>query len=66
MTESLRPARILIELLNDMDRQQLEQVSKRSLNLQRCVKLPMLYLLINAGLQSGLSISFLKLFGELI
>jgi len=28
--------------------------------------MPLLYLMLNAGLQSGLSIVFLKLFGELV
>lgn len=61
-----RPARILIEELNDMDDSLLETVSARSTSLKRFVKLPLLYVLANAGLQSGLSISFLKIFGELI
>ena len=64
--ESTRPARVLIDLLNDFDEDALERVSKRSLTLKTFVKLPMLYLLLTAGMQSGLSIVFLKLFGELI
>lgn len=61
-----KPARILIEVLHNFDDEMLKDVSSRSLNVKRYVKLPMLYLLLNAGLQSGLSIVFLKLFGELI
>ena len=56
---------MLIEVLTDMDNETFEAVSTHSKNLNRFVKLPMLYLLITAGLQSGLSIVFLKLTGEL-
>ena len=49
-----------------MTNEQLEEVSARSRNLKRFIKVPMLYLLANAGVQSGLSLCFLKLCGELI
>lgn len=41
-------------------------MSSRSTNVKRFLKLPMLYMLFLAGLQSGLSVVFLKLTGELI
>lgn len=53
-------------VLHNIDMEQLKEVSSRSVNVKRFVKLPMLYLLLNAGVQSGLCIVFLKLFGELI
>ena len=40
------------------------QVSPQSIKLKRYLKFPMVILLINAGLQSGLSITMLKLLGE--
>ena len=53
-------------MLQDIDPELLAQASNRSILLKTLVKMPMLYMLLNAGLQSGLSIVFLKLFGELI
>ena len=61
-----RPARELIEVLHNIDDELLKDVSERSLRVKHYVKTPMLYLCLNAGLQSGLSIAFLKLFGELV
>ena len=49
-----------------MDADLLAQVSPDSTHLKRFVKFPMLYMLFLAGIQSGLSIVFLKLFGELV
>ena len=44
------PARQLIEVLNDFDNEVLREVSNRSRNLKRFIKLPLLYLMLNAGL----------------
>lgn len=57
---------MLIEVLNDMPSDVLATVSPRSVNLARFLKLPMLYMLLLAGLQSGLSVVFMKLVGELV
>jgi len=47
---SMLPARQLIEVLNDFDNDVLREVSLRSKNLKRFLKLPLLYLMLNAGL----------------
>ena len=60
-----RPARQLIEALNDIDPDLLEKVSPSSTILRTFVKLPMLFLLFNAGLWSGIGAVSLKLCGEL-
>lgn len=57
---------MLIEVLNDIPTDLLAQVSPDSVNLARFLKMPLLYLLLLAGLQSGLSIVFMKLVGELV
>lgn len=61
-----RPARILIEVINEIPEEALKEVSPESLGTKKYIKVPMLLLLINAGLQSGLSIVFCKFIGELI
>ena len=61
-----RPARLLIEAINDLPEEVLEYVSPQSVPLKRYIKVPMLLLLTNAGFQAGLSVVFLKLCGELI
>ena len=61
-----RPARVLIEILNELPEEVLELVSPSSVTLKRYIKVPMLLLLINASTQSGLGTVFMKLIGELI
>ena len=55
-----RPYRILIETLNDMSRERVQEVSERSLTLKWCVKVPMILLIMLAGLVSGTSVLLLK------
>ena len=43
----------------------LEVISPKSMNLKRFVKMPLIYLLFLAGMQSGLCVVFMKLAGEL-
>lgn len=47
---SQKPARLLIEILHNLDDNLLKQISSRSIGLKLYVKLPMLYLLLTAGL----------------
>ena len=56
---------MLIEALNNLPEEVLEKVSPQSVRLQRWIKIPMLILLINSAFQSGVSVVFLKLTGEL-
>lgn len=42
------------------------QVSPKSLRLQHFLKVPLLYMLLNAGLWSGIGAVTLKLVGELV
>lgn len=44
----------------------LDKVSPRSANLQHYIKVPLLYMLLNAGFWSGLGAVSLKVVGELI
>ena len=57
---------MLIEAVNDLPEEVLVHVSPQSVRLKRYIKVPLLILLINAGFQSGLSVVFLKLCGELV
>ena len=50
MEEVQRPARYLIETLNDMPREQLDNVSTRSHRLKTFIKMPMLLLIISSAL----------------
>ena len=50
MEEVQRPARYLIETLNDMPREQLDKVSTRSHRLKTFIKMPMLLLIICSAL----------------
>lgn len=59
------PAHKLIEVINDMPEDLMEIISPRSKTLKSFIKVPMIYLLFFAGLQSGLCIVFMKLVGEL-
>lgn len=60
-----RPARVLIEALNDINDELLEEVSSRSKTLKYYIKMPMVLTIGTSALQSGLTIVFLKLLTEL-
>ena len=60
-----RPARLLIDTLNDMPRDLLKKVSERSQNLKTCIKLPMLLIILTSSLMSGVTIVVCKLLTEL-
>ena len=62
---SQRPARLLVEALNELPVEILQHVSPESVRVQRLIKVPMLLLLIHSGLQGALSAIGLKLVGEL-
>ena len=66
MQEVQRPARSLIDTINEMTIEEVTQVSPNSLRLKRMVKVPMLLMISAAGAMSGISISFLKFATELI
>jgi len=63
--EMQRPARVLIETLNDMPVELLDEVSARSRRLKTLIKGPMLLIVVSSALQSGLTIVSLKLVTEL-
>lgn len=63
--EVQRPARMLIEALNDIDDDLLEQVSARSRTLKYYIKMPLVLTISTSALQSGLTIVFLKLITEM-
>ena len=56
----------MIDIVNNMDRELLEQVSPDSLMIKRFIKWPMVLLIWASSMQSSLSAVMLKLFGELI
>ena len=61
-----RPARALIEVLHDMTREEVEQVSPDSQRLRRFAKAPMLLVIAGSALCSGVTVALLKLLGELL
>ena len=61
-----RPLRILISTLNEMDREQLNQVSERSMGLKWCLKVPMVMLIFLAAIISGTSILLLKIVDTIV
>lgn len=60
-----RPARQLIDVLNDIPSDLLDKVSPNSATLKYFIKLPMVCSIGTAAMQSGLTIMFLKLLTEL-
>lgn len=64
--EMQRPARALIEVLNEMTREEVELVSPDSHRLRRFAKAPMLLVIAGAALCSGVTVALLKLLGELL
>ena len=64
--EMQRPARALIEVLNEMTREEVELVSPGSHRLRRFAKAPMLLVIAGAALCSGVTVALLKLLGELL
>ena len=66
INEVERPARVLIDIINDLDKEVLEKVSPASATIKRFIKWPMIFLVWASSMQSSLSVVMLKLFGELI
>ena len=52
--------------MTEIPEEVLQRVSPQSLELKSFLKVPMLLLLVTAGLLSGMSVCFLKLIGEMI
>lgn len=66
LNEVKRPARLLIEIINGLDKEQIEKFSPDSLTVKKFIKWPMIFLLFSSSMQSSLSVVMLKLVGELI
>lgn len=62
----MRPARALIDTINEMTVEEITQVSPNSLRLKKVIKAPLLLMITASGMMSGISISMLKLTTELI
>lgn len=65
-SDGLRPERLLIQALNEMDVNDLEKVSPQSLQLKMYVKLPMLLFVLGASLLTQVSDLIFKLIGETV
>ena len=64
--EMQRPARILIDAINDMPDEQIEKVSPQSVGLKTWNKIPMILLTVSSALQGSLTVVGVKLLMETI
>ena len=66
LDEVQRPARALIDTINEMTFDEIRQVSPDSLKLKKLVKTPLLLIISASGMMSGVSISMLKFTTEMM